>query len=200
MLHGPADVGRMKAVVAAEKLAAVAGSQVAFGVHAERVTAINAAAILADYQVIVDGTDNPRAKFLLNDAAVLLDKPLVHAGVVGLEGQLLTILPRRGACLRCLFPVPPADDEVASCSQAGILGPLAGMIGALEAREAVQILRGAGEGDRLLTIDARSLRLREIPVRRSPDCPLCSPAATIHALHDSEEGARAMNPASKETA
>ncbi|MGH7897126.1 MAG: HesA/MoeB/ThiF family protein, partial [Candidatus Binatia bacterium] len=138
MLHETADIGRMKATVAAERLAAAAGASIRFVAHTEYVTGENAPAMFANYRVVIDATDNPAAKFLLNDAAVLLGKPLVHAGVVGLEGQLLTILPRESACLRCLFPLPPAEDDVASCSQAGILGPLAGIVGALEAREAVK--------------------------------------------------------------
>jgi len=176
LLHGPKDVGRLKADVAAEKLQRLAPA-VEVEARAERLDAGNVARVLADYAVVIDATDNASAKFLLNDACVLGGTPLVHAGVVGLVGQLMTIVPRETACLRCLFPDPPNDEETASCQAAGVLGPLAALIGALEAREAVKLLSGAGEicADRLMTIDCRSFRIREVPLRRSPDCPLCAP-------------------------
>jgi molybdopterin-synthase adenylyltransferase len=182
LLHGTADIGRPKAEVAAQKLAAIRRS-LRIDVHAERLSAANAEEILGAYDFVVDATDDIPTKFLLNDACIRGGTPLVHAGVVGLRGQLMTILPRESACLRCLFPEPPAEDESASCQQAGILGPLAGMVGALEGREAVKYLSGAGDlaADRLITIDARTLRMRDVPLRRSPHCPICGPRATIEA-------------------
>jgi molybdopterin-synthase adenylyltransferase len=183
LLHGAADIGRPKAEVAAQKLAAIRRS-VRIDVHAERLVAANAEEILGPYDFVIDATDDIRTKFLLNDACVHSDKPLVYAGVVGLWGQLMTILPRRSACLRCLFPEPPGEDESASCQQAGILGPLAGMVGALEGREAVKYLSGAADdlaANRLITIDARTLRMRDVPLRRSPHCSICGPRATIEA-------------------
>jgi molybdopterin/thiamine biosynthesis adenylyltransferase len=101
--------------------------------------------------------------------------------VIGLAGQVLTIVPRETPCLRCLFPEVPEDDEVASCSQAGILGPLAAIVGTLEAREALAFLAGseARTAGRLLTLDAHDLHMREIPLRRSPTCPTCGPLATV---------------------
>ncbi len=198
LLHGTADIGRPKAEVAAQKLAAIRPS-LQIGLHAERLTTANAEEILRGYDFVIDATDNAPAKFLLNDACVLRAKPLVHAGVVGLRGQLMTILPRQSACLRCLFPEPPTEDEITSCQQAGILGPLAGMIGALEGREAVKYLRGAGDlaADRLITIDARTLRMREVPLRRSARCPICGPRATIEA-HPRGPSAPHRSPLSKE--
>jgi molybdopterin-synthase adenylyltransferase len=182
LLHGAADIGRPKAEVAAQKLTAIRPS-LRIDVHAERLSTANAEEILGAYDFVIDATDDVPTKFLLNDVCVRGDTPLVHAGVVGLRGQLMTILPRRTACLRCLFPEPPAEDEGASCQQAGILGPLAGMVGALEGREAVKYLSGAGDlaADRLITIDARTLRIRSVPLRRSPHCPVCGPRATIGA-------------------
>ncbi|HSD09535.1 MAG TPA: HesA/MoeB/ThiF family protein [Candidatus Binatia bacterium] len=182
LLHGAADVGRPKAEVAAEKLAAVREST-RIDTHVERLTAANAEEILRGYDFVIDATDDIPTKFLLNDACVGRGKPFVHAGVVGLRGQLMTILPRRSACLRCLFPEPPAEGEIASCQQAGILGPLAGLIGALEGREAVKYLSSAGDlaADRLITIDARTLRVRDVPLRRFPRCKICGPRAAIDA-------------------
>lgn len=177
LLHASSDLGTQK-TAAAERLRRLAPAVIA---HAERVTAENVERIVRPYDVVIDATDNPATKFLLNDAAVLLGKPLVYGGVVGLEGQILTILPGRSACLRCLFPEPPAEGEIASCRAAGILGPLAGVVGALQAAEALKVLTG-GMGllaDRLLVIDARRMRFREVALRRSPDCPLCGEHPTI---------------------
>jgi molybdopterin-synthase adenylyltransferase len=191
LLHGAADIGRPKAEVAAQKLAAIRPS-LRVEVHAERLGAANADEILGAYDFVVDATDDILTKFLLNDTCVRGELPLVHAGVVGLRGQLMTILPHKSACLRCLFPEPPAEDESASCQQAGILGPLAGMVGALEGREAVKYLSGSGNlaADRLITIDARTLRMRDVPLRRSPHCPICGLRATTdaHARVPAESG------------
>lgn len=182
LLHGVADIGRPKAEVAAQKLAAVRAS-VRVDVNVERLTAANGEELLRGYDFVIDATDDIPTKFLLNDACVHRGKPLVHAGVVGLRGQLMTILPRESACLRCLFPEPPAEDEIASCQQAGILGPLAGLIGALEGREAIKYLSGSSDlaADRLVTIDARTLRVRDVPLRRFPRCTICGPHATVEA-------------------
>jgi molybdopterin/thiamine biosynthesis adenylyltransferase len=187
ILHGQADLGSGKAESAAAKVGSVDPS-LRVRIHAARVTTTNVAAILADYDFVIDATDDPPTKFLLNDAAVVCGKPLTYAGVVGLEGQILTILPRQSACLRCLFPEPPAEGEVASCSAAGILGPLAGLVGALEAGEAIKYLTRSGDllTDRLLRIDGGRMAFREVPLRPSPACPLCSRRATIHAI----DGAR----------
>jgi molybdopterin-synthase adenylyltransferase len=176
LLHGPNDAGRPKAEVAAEKIG-VLHPGVRIEPRSERFSLQNAEEILEAYDVVIDATDNAAAKFALNDACVERGMPLVHAGVVGFSGQLLTIVPGETACLRCLFPEAPDDDEVASCSHAGVLGPLAAMIGVLEAREALALVAGneVRSAGRLLTIDARALRMREVPLRRSATCPVCAP-------------------------
>ncbi len=191
LLHGPLDLGRPKAEVAAEKLCALHPA-VQVVPRTERFSLRNADEILEGYDVAIDGTDNAAAKFALNDACVERGMPLVHAGVVGLSGQLLTIVPPETACLRCLFPEAPDDDEVASCSQAGILGPLAAMIGVLEAREALALVAGneAYSAGRLLTIDARGLRTREIPLRRSATCPVCGPLSAAPWIDAAQKGER----------
>jgi len=198
LLHGAADIGRPKAVVAAEKLVALRPA-LHVEPHVERITAANATALLGGYDFVIDATDDTLAKFLLNDVCVRSGKPLVYAGVVGLRGQLLTILPHRTACLRCLFPEPPSDDEVTTCQQAGILGPLAALIGALEAREAVSYLTGAslGAAGRLLTIDAATLRVRAVAVPRADGCPLCrepiGPLASEPRLHSTDPQSKEMS-------
>lgn len=181
ILHETPDLGRSKAEVAAEKLRRLRPSLVAEP-RVERVTSDDAAAgILGGYDVVIDATDNAEAKFLLNDFCVSRGKPLVHAGVIGLRGQLFTILPGRGACLRCLFPELPSEDEAGSCRDAGVLGPLAALIGVLQARAALRVLAGRPDAGRLLSIDARSLVVREVRLRRSSHCPLCGPFATMRA-------------------
>jgi adenylyltransferase/sulfurtransferase len=193
ILHGPDDIGRPKAEVAAEKLRR-AWPSLDLEVHVERLTADNAAALLTGYDVVIDATDDAPSKFLLNDACVSANRILIHAGVTGLSGQLFTIVPRRGACLRCLFPEVPNEGEIPSCRDAGILGPLAGLIGVLQAREALSALAGAPTTDRLLTVDARSLNVREVLLRRSPLCPVCGPYHPLAAGHP----AHAANEPSKE--
>jgi molybdopterin-synthase adenylyltransferase len=179
LLHGPQDIGRFKAVVAAERLRAL-HPEVSIEARVQRFSPQIADEILEGFDLAIDATDNAEAKFALNDGCIEHGRPLVHAGVVGFEGQLLTILPRETACLRCLFPEAPDDDEVASCSRAGILGPFAALIGAMQAREALALF-GGGEvrsAGRLLTIDSRTLGMREIPLRRTATCPACGALAT----------------------
>jgi molybdopterin-synthase adenylyltransferase len=175
MLHATTDIGRPKAVVAAAKLAR-ASRALRVEARAERLGPHNAAALLADVDVVIDGTDDVATKYLMNDLCVRAGTPLVHAGVVGFAGQVLTILPGEGPCLRCLFPEPPADEETAGCRDAGVLGPAAAVVGALEARVAVEILAGVAT-PRLLRFDARALALRTTFPRRSPACPACAGAA-----------------------
>ena len=180
LLHAPSDVAQPKAEVATKKLRALF-PQVEIEARVERLSAQNAEEILEGYDVAIDATDNAAAKFALNDACVEHGMTLVHAGVIGFGGQVLTIVPHQTACLRCLFPEAPEDDEVASCIQAGILGPLAAVVGALEAREALAFVAGreVRSAGRLLTFDARTLRMREIPLRRSTTCPACGSFSTV---------------------
>jgi molybdopterin/thiamine biosynthesis adenylyltransferase len=187
LLHGSRDIGRAKAETASATLRSRYPT-LAVEARPERLDAENVQTTIAGYDFVIDATDDAPTKFLLNDACVLAGKPFVYAGVVGMNGQLMTILPGETACLRCLFPETPDADEVASCEAAGILGPLAALVGALEAIEAVKYLSGSGElaANRLLTIDARSLQVREIPLRRSAGCPACGTGATL--------GARATTP------
>ena len=184
ILHFSPDVGARKVASAQRKLRALdAGLRVAaYPVH---VRADNLTDLFRGYDFVIDGTDGVDTKFLLNDGAVLTGTPLSHAGVVGFQGQALTVIPGETTCLRCLFPVPPDQDETPSCQQAGILGSVAGMLGSVQAAEAVKYLSGQGAllRDRLVTCDALSGRWREVPVRRNPRCPLCGTQRTITRLH-----------------
>src|SRR5262245_1807069 len=139
-LYDDDAIGRPKAAVAAERLRALApGLDVEWD---RRAITAGDASLVARFDVLLDGTDSIAAKFLLNDLAVAADRPLVHAGVVGLRAQLLTVLPRRTACYRCIFEAPPPPEEAVSCTEAGVLGPLPALAGALQAAEAIRVLRG----------------------------------------------------------
>ncbi len=174
LLHRTADLGRPKVESAAEKLRARHPSLV-LATHAVRFDAANAATLAADQACIVDATDGIATKFLINDAAVALGRPLVHAGILRFQGQLMTVLPGASACYRCLFGAPPEEGSIPSCQEAGVLGSLAGTIGTLQAAEAIRIVTGSGAllTDRLLTYDALAGRWRHVRLRRNPACPTC---------------------------
>ncbi len=172
ILHATRDIGRPKAVSAGEKLKSL-NPDCDVVTHHLRLTADNIAGITAAYQVIVDGTDNFPSRRLINEVCVRQGKPLVHGGVLQFVGQALTILPGRGPCLACIFPEPPGS--LPTCAQAGILGAVAGVIGAIQANEALKLLLGLGEllVGRLLSFDALRMRFAEVAVSRDPDCPVC---------------------------
>jgi len=175
LLHRDADRGSPKVESAAKRLAALAPGCTVES-RAVRVTAENAVTVLADAACIVDATDGFESKFLLNDTAVALGTPLVHAGIVRFLGQLMTIIPGVSACYRCLFVAPPQPGDVPSCQEAGVLGSLAGTIGLLQAAEVLRYLTGSGPllTDRLLTYDALANRFRHVRLRRNPSCPVCA--------------------------
>ncbi len=190
ILHTSDDLGRPKALSAQRQLTARNPDVI---VHAlvDRLTAANALAILRPYDVVLDGSDNFATRYLVNDACVLLGKPLVHAGVVRLEGQLLTVLPRRSACLRCLFPEPPQPGAIPNCQEAGVMGTAAGILGTLMAHEALKLLAPLGTPltDRLLVFDGAASRFREVALRRDPRCAVCGDAPTMHELVGLEDPA-----------
>ncbi|TMA78759.1 MAG: HesA/MoeB/ThiF family protein [Deltaproteobacteria bacterium] len=175
LLHRTADLGRAKVDSAAAKLVA-RHPATSVEAHRERLTAVNVDMALAGVECIVDATDGFEAKFLLNDAAIRLQIPLVHAGVVRFLGQVMTIIPGESACYRCLFGAPPAPGDVPSCQEAGVLGSLAGTIGLLQAAEVIRYLSGSGAllTNRLLTYDALAGRWRHVRLRRNPACPACA--------------------------
>lgn len=183
ILHFTPDIGVPKVASAQRKLHAL-DAGLCVETHPVHVRADNLVELFRGYDFVIDGTDGVGAKFLINDGAVLTGTPLSHAGVVGFQGQALTVIPGETTCLRCLFPVAPDPDETPSCQQAGILGSLAGMLGSLQAAEAVKYLSGQGEllRDRLATCDALSGRWRTVPVRRTPRCPLCGVHPSITRL------------------
>jgi len=175
LLHRTADLGCAKVDSATAKLVA-RHPATSVEAHRERLTAVNVDTALAGVECIVDATDGFEAKFLLNDAAIRLQIPLVHAGVVRFLGQVMTIIPGESACYRCLFGAPPAPGDVPSCQEAGVLGSLAGTIGLLQAAEVIRYLSGSGAllTNRLLTYDALAGRWRHVRLRRNPACPACA--------------------------
>ena len=190
IIYRTADLGRPKVAAAAERLAA-SYPTVTVRRFAQRLTADNAANLFGDFDFVIDATDGIASKYLANDTAVLSHVPFSHAGVLGFQGQTLTVLPGRSACLRCLFPVPPTPDELPTCQEAGVIGSVAGTIGLLQATDALKYLLGVGEllTDRLLTYDAAAARWRTVVVRRRRDCPLCGDRPTIHAPMAVDNGA-----------
>ncbi|MBP2687155.1 MAG: ThiF [Deltaproteobacteria bacterium] len=174
VIHRAGAVGQWKVESAREALRAFR-PDLAVDVYPEALTAGNAAALFRRYDAVVDGSDNFSTKYLCNDAAVLTRRPLVHAGVVRFGGQMLTVVPGAGPCLRCVIPrIPPRKDSP-GCAEAGILGAAAGVVGAWQAMEAIKLLSGAGPtpGGKLLTIDTLSNEVSCLSVARDPSCPAC---------------------------
>jgi adenylyltransferase/sulfurtransferase len=183
LLFGEGDIGRDKVGAAVARLREV-NPHVTVEPHALRLTAANALEMLRGYDVIADGSDNFATRYLVNDACVLLGKPDVWGAVQRFEGQLAVFWAAKGPCYRCLFPEPPPPGAVPSCAEAGVLGVLPGIVGALQASEVLKLLLGIGEPavGRLITFDALRLRFRELAVRKSATCPVCSPQPTQHGL------------------
>jgi molybdopterin/thiamine biosynthesis adenylyltransferase/rhodanese-related sulfurtransferase len=174
VIHNYDTVGQLKAESARDFIAKL-NRDVKVNVHAFRLDASNVHEIIKDYDVIVDGSDNFETRYLINDAAVELRKPVVHGSIFRFEGMLSTFVPYEGPCYRCLYPEAPPPELAPSCSEAGVLGVLPGIIGSLEANEALKLIVGYGEPlvGRLLTFDAQGTRFGEVKVRRDPKCPAC---------------------------
>jgi molybdopterin/thiamine biosynthesis adenylyltransferase len=195
IIHYTPDVGRSKVLSAKEKILAL-NPDVTVVMHEERFVAGNALKLIAGYDVVIDGVDNFPAKFLINDACVLGNKPLVHGGILRFDGRVTTILPKKSACYRCVFKQPPPAGLVASCQEAGVIGALAGVIGTLQATEALKIVLGIGRllTDRLLDYDAKKATFREIKTKRNPHCPVCGEHPTITTLIDYEQEVCELRP------
>ncbi len=157
--------------------------------HKERLTSANIMNIIKDYDIVVDGSDNFPTRYLVNDACVMLKKPLVSAAVFRFEGQVMTIQPGEGPCYRCLFEVPPPPGMVPSCQEAGILGVVTGVIGTIQATEVVKLILGIGRPLKgaLLLWNALDMSFRTVRVPRNPDCPMCGDRPTITSLVDYEQ-------------
>jgi adenylyltransferase/sulfurtransferase len=188
IVHGTRDVGRPKIESARDRLADI-NPHIRIETYETRLTSENALELFRDYDIIVDGTDNFPTRYLVNDACVLTGKANVYGSIFRFEGQASVFWAERGACYRCLYPEPPPPGLVPSCAEGGVLGVLPGIVGAIQANEAIKLILGAGEPliNRLLLFDAWQLRFRELKLRKDPDCPVCGPRATIKELIDYEE-------------
>jgi len=186
--HGTAAVGRPKLESLRARLADL-NPHVTLRPHPGRLDRGNALEVLRDYDVIVDGTDNFPTRYLVNDACVLLGKPNCYGSILRFEGQASVFDATRGPCYRCLYPAPPPPGAVPSCSEAGVLGVLPGVIGAIQATEAIKLLLGAPGTliGRLLLYDAWALSFRELTLRKDPDCPVCGARPSIRELIDYED-------------
>ena len=185
VLHDTSWVGKPKLESARARLTAL-NPHVAIETHATALDSSNALRIMADYDVVVDGTDNFETRYLTNDACFLLKKPNVYGSIFRFEGQASVFWPEKGPCYRCLYPEPPPPGLVPSCAEGGVLGILPGVVGGIQATEALKILLGVGEPlvGRLLLYDALAMRFEELKLRRDPKCPLCGESPTITELQD----------------
>mgnify|MGYP000938204055 FL=1 len=183
VIHTTAAVGRPKVDSAAAAIREL-NPDVEVVTHRTRLTAENALELLDGWDVVIDGTDNFPTRYLVNDATVMLGVPLVHGAVLGLNGQVGVFDAHRGPCYRCLHPTPPPAGSVPSCAEAGVLGVLPGIIGTMQAAEALKLIIGGGEPllGRLAILDAWGGRLREIPVAKNPGCPVCGDDPSITEL------------------
>src|SRR5712664_3067621 len=185
ILHGTKDVGRPKLVSARERIADV-NPHVRLETYETALTSKNALDILSGYDIVVDGTDNFATRYLVNDACVLLGKPNVYGSIFRFEGQASVFALSDGPCYRCLFPEPPPPGLVPSCAEGGVLGVLPGLVGTIQATEAIKLIVGIGEplAGRLLLFDALAMKFRELKLRKNPNCPMCGEHRTINKLID----------------
>ena len=189
VIHTTNDIGKPKVESAAETMRAINPDVNVITYH-DFVTSENILDIVKEYDFVLDGTDNFPAKFLINDACVMAKKPLSHAGIIRFKGQLMTILPGEGPCYRCVFKNPPPKDAVPTCKQAGVIGAMGGIIGSLQAMEAVKYITGVGKllNGYLLTYDALTMEFHKIKLPpRGKGCAVCSDTPTITKLIDYEQ-------------
>ena len=186
ILHQNDDIGRPKVQSAKETLLSY-NPDVNVIIHEEPLLSDNALEIISGYDVIINGADNFPARYLVNDAAYLCDKPLVDGSILLFDGQATVYIPGQG-CYRCLFPTPPPPGEVPSCAEAGVLGVLPGLVGTIQATETVKLIMELGESlsGRLLIIDAMDMSFRTLKMRRNSQCPLCGDSPTVTELIDYE--------------
>lgn len=186
VIHFTCDIGSPKVLSAKEKIVLI-NPEVKVVTYQARVDSSNIALIIKEYDFIIDGTDNFAAKFLINDACVMGNKPFSHGGILRFDGQTMTYVPG-STCYRCIFNSPPPKGAVPTCSQAGILGAVAGMLGTIQAAEALKFLIGKGELliNRLLIFNALDMKFRQAEFKRNPDCPVCGNHPSIKELIDEE--------------
>jgi molybdopterin/thiamine biosynthesis adenylyltransferase/rhodanese-related sulfurtransferase len=201
VIHGQSDIGRSKAESARDSIREI-NPYVNVIVHKERLDSDNAMQIFADYDLIVDGTDNFATRYLVNDACVLLGKPYVWGSIYRFDGQASVFWAEYGPCYRCLYPEPPPPGMVPSCAEGGVLGVLCASIGSIQVNEAIKLITGIGEplAGRLMIYDALEMTYRSVKVRKDPECPVCGKNPTVTELIDYEEFCGAVSEEAQEAA
>ena len=189
IIHTTDDLGKPKVESAKETMQRI-NPDVDVEIFDDFVYSGNILPLIADYDFILDGTDNFATKFLINDACVMANKPFSHAGIIRFRGQLMTVIPHQTACYRCAFKEPPPKGAIPTCKEAGVIGAMAGVIGSLQALEAVKFITGAGEllTDKLLTFDAISMKFHTVNLpKRDGKCAVCGDQPTITELFDYDQ-------------
>src|SRR5437899_5507403 len=188
IIHSTADVGRKKLDSAAEKLKAI-NPFLNIRKFETRLSSDNALELFRDFEIIADGTDNFPTRYLVNDACVLTGKPNAYGSIFRFEGQASVFAMKEGPCYRCLYPEPPPPGLVPSCAEGGVLGVLPGLVGVIQATEAIKLILGTGEPliGRFLIVDALRMKFRELRLRKDPDCPVCGTHPTVTKLIDYEQ-------------
>jgi molybdopterin/thiamine biosynthesis adenylyltransferase len=197
IIHGDSDVGEPK-VESAQRYVERINPDIEVRLHEIRVEPDNVENLISEYDVVVDGSDNFRTRYLVNDACTLSGTPFSHGAIYKFEGQAITFPAadgeNQGPCYRCLFPEAPPEDEVADCATTGVLGVLPGTLGCIQATEAMKLVLGFGEvlDGRLLVYDAADMTFDEVPVERNPECPVCGedPITSIENVEYAAEGCR----------
>ncbi|GHV02776.1 adenylyltransferase [Campylobacterota bacterium] len=194
VIHTTAEVGVPKVESAKKKMLAI-NPHIKVNTYQTMLDATNILPIVEQYSFIIDGTDNFAAKFLINDACLLAKRPYSHGGILRFTGQTMTIRPYESACYACVFDSPPPAGIVPTCSSAGILGAVAGMLGTIQAAEALKFIVGAGEllENALLSFDAKTMNFRKIKFKKNPKCRVCGEGAHIH-LRDYEQAVCELKP------
>ncbi len=185
ILHSTENIGKKKTESAKARLLEV-NPEISVIVHEERISVENALRLIGDYDVVIDGTDNFQTRYLVNDACVLGRKPLVYGSIFRFEGQATVFNPPAGPCYRCIYPDPPEEGAVPNCAEGGVLGVLAGVVGSIQAAEAIKILLGKGQSlmGRLLLYDALEASFETLNLKRNPQCPLCGNEPSITSLKE----------------
>lgn len=188
IIHSTQDVDKPKVISGKETINNL-NPDVNVVTYNEWISSANIAGIIKDYDFVIDGTDNFPAKFLINDACVLLEKPFSHAGIIRFQGQTMTYVPGQGPCYRCVFKNPPPPDAVPTCKQAGVLGVMGGIIGTIQATEALKYILGLGDllTGKLLTFDALNMEFRKIKLPRNKKCEVCGDTPSIKELIDYDQ-------------
>ena len=188
IIHFTKDIGKEKTASAKEKINAL-NPDCSVTIYRERITSKNIFDIIKDYDIVIDGSDNFPTRYLVNDACVLSNKPLSHGAVFRFEGQVMTIIPGKGPCFRCLFKTPPSPGTIPSCQEAGILGTVPGIIGLIQTTEVLKFILGKGDllVGKLLTVNTMEMNFRKVEVPHNKNCAICGKNPTIKKLIDYEE-------------